>query len=159
MIVYFLYGSGMYVCTQIIHMEETGMTQQTIGIQPSTRLGSSMTRKVALKRNLLQQRSTSTLVLFYRYAPPQNELKRFNLFKNPCNGWFSVEICKYKYKYMTCYKFERSNWLKLQHSDWRANLVKDFFKINFPPMRALKIITGHVIYNPAYTYNLKTTED
>ena len=36
-----------------------------------------------------------------------------------------------------------------------------FFKINFPPMRALKIITGHVIYNPAYTYKfkLKTTYD
>ena len=29
--------------------------------------------------------------------------------------------------HMTCYKFECSHWLKLQHSDWRANLVKDFF--------------------------------
>jgi hypothetical protein len=46
--------------------------------------------------------------------------------------------------------------LKLQDSDWRANLVKDFFKINFPPMRALKIITGHVSYNPAYTYKIPT---
>ena len=45
--------------------------------------------------------------------------------------------------------------MKLQHSDWRENLVKDFFKINFPPMRALEFITGHVIYNPAYTYNRK----
>ena len=26
---------------------------------------------------------------------------------------------------------------------------------HFPPMRALESITGHVIYNPAYTY--KTT--
>ena len=25
------------------------------------------------------------------------------------------------------YKFKFSHWLKLQHSDWRANLVKDFF--------------------------------
>ena len=52
------------------------------------------------------------------------------------------------------------HWLKLQHSDWRANLVKDFFvKINFPPMRALEFITGHVTYNPAYTYKfqLKTS--
>ena len=51
------------------------------------------------------------------------------------------------------------HWLKLQHSDWRANLVKDFFEINFPPIRAIKIITGHVIYNPAYAYKfkLKTT--
>ena len=28
--------------------------------------------------------------------------------------------------HMTCYKFECSHWLKLQHSEWRANLVKDF---------------------------------
>ena len=36
---------------------------------------------------------------------------------------------------------------------------KDFFKNNFPPLRALEFITGHVIYNPAYTYKfqLKTT--
>ena len=60
---------------------------------------------------------------------------------------------------MISYKFKSSHWLKLQHSDWRANLVKDFFKINFPPMSELEIITGHVIYNPAYTYKfqLKTT--
>ena len=34
-------------------------------------------------------------------------------------------------------------------------------KINFPPTRALEFITGHVIYNPAYTYKfqLKTTND
>ena len=25
------------------------------------------------------------------------------------------------------YKFKSSHWLKLQHSDWRANLVEDFF--------------------------------
>ena len=29
--------------------------------------------------------------------------------------------------HMTCYKFKCSHWLKLQHSDWRANLVKHFF--------------------------------
>ena len=61
---------------------------------------------------------------------------------------------------MIPYKFKCSHWLKLQYSDWRANLVKDFFfKINFPPMRAFKIITGHLISNPAYTYKfqLKTT--
>ena len=52
--------------------------------------------------------------------------------------------------------------LKLQHSDWRANLVKYFLlKIDFPIMRALEFITGHVIYNLAYTYKfqLKTTLD
>ena len=36
------------------------------------------------------------------------------------------------------------HWLKLQHSDWRDNLAKDF-----PIMRALEYITGHEIYNPA----------
>ena len=57
--------------------------------------------------------------------------------------------------------FECFHWLKLQHSGWRANLVKDFlFKINFPPIRLLKFITGHMIYKPAYTYKfqLKTTK-
>ena len=29
--------------------------------------------------------------------------------------------------HMIPYKFKCSHWLKLQHSDWRANLVKDFF--------------------------------
>ena len=28
------------------------------------------------------------------------------------------------------YKFKSSHWLKLQHSDWRANLAKDFFFTN-----------------------------
>ena len=32
--------------------------------------------------------------------------------------------------HMTCYKFECSHWLKLQHSDWRATLEKDSFRIN-----------------------------
>ena len=76
-------------------------------------------------------------------------------------GGFQLEFVSISrvINHMTCYKFECSHWLKLQHSDWRANLVKDFFKINFPPMRALEFITGHVIYNPAYTYKfqLKTT--
>ena len=50
---------------------------------------------------------------------------------------------------MTCYKFKCSHWLKLQHSDWRANLEKG----------STRFITGHVIYNPAYAYKfqLKTT--
>ena len=43
--------------------------------------------------------------------------------------------------HMIPYKFKSSHWLKLQHSDWRANLVKDFFlQINFPPMRALEFM-------------------
>ena len=46
--------------------------------------------------------------------------------------------------HMIPYKFKSSHWLKLQHSDWRTNLVKDFFlQINFPPMRALEFIMDH----------------
>ena len=53
--------------------------------------------------------------------------------------------------YMTFLNFNASHWLKLQSSDWRANLVKDFFlQINFPPMRALEFITGHVIFKLRY---------
>ena len=59
------------------------------------------------------------------------------------------------------YKFKSSHWLKLQHSDWRANLVKDFsLQINFPPMKALKFIIGHVTFKLRYNqiYQLKTTK-
>ena len=49
------------------------------------------------------------------------------------------------------YKFKSSHWLKLQHSDWRANLVKDFFlQINFPPMRALEFIRDHMTFKLRY---------
>ena len=42
--------------------------------------------------------------------------------------WFSVGICKYKPGHKShVHKFECSHWLKLQHSDWTANLVKEFF--------------------------------
>ena len=60
---------------------------------------------------------------------------------------------------MTCYKFKCFHWLKLQHSGWRANLVKDFFLNKFSTNESTRIVTGHVIYNPAYTYKyqLKTT--
>ena len=69
-------------------------------------------------------------------------------------GGFQLEFVSISrvINHMTWYKFEFSHWLKLQHSDWRANLVKDFFeKIFFPSMRALEFITGHMIYNLAYT--------
>ena len=68
--------------------------------------------------------------------------------------WLSSARFKYKPGYRPCdlLSIECSHWLKLQHSDWRADLVKDFFeKTNFPPMRALKFFTGHMIYNLAYT--------
>ena len=45
------------------------------------------------------------------------------------------------------YKFKSSHWLRLQHSDWRANLVKNFFlQMNFPPMRALEFIRDHMTF-------------
>ena len=77
------------------------------------------------------------------------------MFLNPNNGGFQLEFVSISrvINHMTCYNSSP------QHSDWRANLAKDFFKINFPPMRALESITGHVIYNLSYTYKfqLKTT--
>ena len=49
------------------------------------------------------------------------------------------------------YKFKSSHWLKLQHSDWRANLVKDFFlQMNFPPMGALEFIRDHMTFKLLY---------
>ena len=56
-------------------------------------------------------------------------------------GGFQLEFVNISrvINHMTCYKFECSHWSKLQHSDWRANIVKDFLKINFPPMRALEL--------------------
>ena len=49
------------------------------------------------------------------------------------------------------YKFKSSHWLKLQHSDWRANLVKDFFlQMNFPPLRALEFIRDHTTFKLRY---------
>ena len=44
--------------------------------------------------------------------------------------------------HMIPYKFKCSHWLKLQHSDWRANL---------PPMRALEFIRDHVTFKLPYT--------
>ena len=41
------------------------------------------------------------------------------------NGSFSS--VRFNYNHVTCYKFNSSHWLKLQHSYWRANLVKDSF--------------------------------
>ena len=48
-------------------------------------------------------------------------------------GGFQLEFVSISQviNHMTCYKFECSHWLKLQHSDWRANLVKDFFLNQF----------------------------
>ena len=48
-------------------------------------------------------------------------------------------------------KFKSSHWFKLQHLDWRANLVKDFFlQMNFPPMRALEFVRDHMTFKLRY---------
>ena len=46
-------------------------------------------------------------------------------------GGFQLEILSITLviNRMTCYKFECSHWLKLQHSDWRATLVRGHFFI------------------------------
>ena len=48
---------------------------------------------------------------------------------NLANGDFHLEFVSISrvINHMTVYKFECSHWLKLQHSNWRANLLKDFF--------------------------------
>ena len=52
---------------------------------------------------------------------------------------------------MIPYKFKSSHWLKLQHSDWRANLVMDFsLQMNIPPMRALEFIRDHMTFKLRY---------
>ena len=50
---------------------------------------------------------------YYHYQ----QLSDFQSYRcsSPAQRWFSVGICI------------SSHWLKLQHSDWRANIVKDFF--------------------------------
>ena len=76
-------------------------------------------------------------------------------------GGFHVvaKIIRKLKSHMIPYKFKCSNWLKLQDSDWRANLVKDFFlQINFPPMRTLEFIRDHVTFKLPYDfgYHMKT---
>ena len=61
---------------------------------------------------------------------------------------------------MTCYKFDCSHWCKIY---LKNKPLQDFLSslnaVISTKMRALEFITGHVIYNSAYTYKfqLKTT--
>ena len=71
-------------------------------------------------------------------------------------GGFHVvaKIIRELKSHMIPYKFKCSHWLKLQHLDWRTNLVKDFFlQINFPPMRALESIRDHVTFKLPYDFS------
>ena len=63
--------------------------------------------------------------------------------------WFSVETCKNNpgYKSHDLLWFECYHWLKLQHSDWRANLVKDSFLHKFSTNDSTRFITRLIIKN------------
>ena len=45
------------------------------------------------------------------------------------SGGFELEFVSINQvlNHTTCYKFKCTHWLKLQHSEWRANIVKYFF--------------------------------
>ena len=60
-------------------------------------------------------------------------------------GWVSIGICMHEPDYKLHDPLWISHWLKLQHSDWRANLVKDFFLNKFSTNESTRIITGQVI--------------
>ena len=57
------------------------------------------------------------------------ELGYLELELNMDIGGFQSEFVSIRWviNHMTCYKSKCSHHLKLQHSDWRSNLVKDFF--------------------------------
>ena len=60
---------------------------------------------------------------------------------------------------MTCYKFMRSHWLRIY---LKKNPLQDLLSgLNaaISTNESTRIITGHVIYNPAYTYLQILTEN
>ena len=58
----------------------------------------------------------------------------------------------------TCYNFECSHWWKIYLKDPLQDLLSSLNAV-ISTNESTRIITGHVIYNPAYTYKfqLKTT--
>ena len=88
-----------------------------------------------LSMHLVYLRSLKTSSSIFFSGPTQNseEIENWQNIQpkhqSYTSWWFSVGICKYKpgYKSHDQLQFECSHWLQLQHSDWRANLVKDFF--------------------------------
>ena len=77
----------------------------------------------------------------------------FYVFQSP--RWFSVGICKYND--MTCYKFECSHWRNLKKNPLQ-DLLSSLNAV-ISTNESTRIVTGHVIYTPAYMYKfqLKTT--
>ena len=75
-------------------------------------------------------------------------------------GGFQLELSRV-INHMTWYKFEWSHWWK---SYFKKNPLQDLLSsLNdvISTNESTEFITGHVIYNPAYTYKfqLKTTMD
>ena len=115
-------------------------------------------KSTQFSQKLYKRRKLNPLILTERKEPKTRYFPPQCVILPP--RWLSSARFKYKPGYRPCdlLSIECSHWLKLQHSDWRADLVKDFFeKMNFPPKRALKFFTGHMIYNLDYTYILQTT--
>ena len=56
-------------------------------------------------------------------------LGKSKFIKHANNGGFHLvgKIMRELKSHMIPYKFQCSHWLKLHHSDWRANFVKNFF--------------------------------
>ena len=56
-------------------------------------------------------------------------------------GGFQLEFVSISrvISHMICYKFECSHWLKLQYSEWRANLYKGFFLNKFSTNESTQI--------------------
>ena len=77
---------------------------------------------------------TNPQVLFLFNCWKMLKPNRIDISKLTDIGGFQLEFVSLSrvVDHMTCHKFECSHWLKLQHTDQRANLVKDFFvKKNF----------------------------
>ena len=71
--------------------------------------------------------------------------------------WFPVGICRYKrvVNHMTCYNFKCFHWQKIY---LKKNPLQDLLSsLNavISTNESTRIITGHVIYNPAYTYKFQ----
>ena len=78
-------------------------------------------------------------------------------------GGFQLEFVSISrvINHMTCYKFECSHWSKIY---LKKNPLQDFLsslKAAILTNESTEFISGHVIYNPAYTdkFQLKTTKD
>ena len=80
----------------------------------------------------------------------------------PKMGGFQLEFLSISWviNHMTCYKFECSQWWK---NYFKKNPLQDLLSnLNavISTNESTEFITGHVIYNPAYTYKfqLKPTQ-